>query len=84
MILAGLTPDTIMDIAARGMAFYSFQMSFEQVRLVYALLTVRCSVHSAQMQLTAKLNERNQTIASLEHSIKAWHELSSSFNVFEA
>ena len=32
MILAGLTPEVIVDIASRGLAFYSFQVNFELVR----------------------------------------------------
>lgn len=31
VMLAGLTPDIIMDVAARGMAFYDFQMHLELV-----------------------------------------------------
>ncbi|KAH7823086.1 putative E3 ubiquitin-protein ligase CCNB1IP1 [Monocercomonoides exilis] len=70
MSLCGLDPETIMEMAARGLAFYSYQKQNEIAYLSFLNRKAQQKMTEMQRQFEEKLSKGNQALIALKTQIK--------------
>eukprot|EP00042_Codosiga_hollandica_P026400 m.124618 g.124618 ORF g.124618 m.124618 type:complete len:176 (-) comp52185_c0_seq21:400-927(-) len=73
MVLAGLTPDVVMDIATRALSFYSFQVNYE-LRQQALTLADKTQTIANQEAVIQSMNSQGQVELSRQQHLVQAHQ----------